>query len=826
MPEPVGVVKKEVGDGGCREIVGERHCKKDDISEGGNRGRGKAERWVTQTVKMVGVGGEGQRTAGGCTRSGEEEEEETELAGETLKGHVVKSTEHTGGEWKGGREGVPADSSAKHVVGDQRGRRTVADWEWSERRHCKKDEISERGNRGRGKAERWVTQRVKMCRRGRDRAENGGRAGDVLEVYEEGEEEKEEERGNRGRGKAERWVTQTVKMGRRGRGRAENGEWAGDVREGVYEEGEEEERGNRGRGKAERWVTQTVKMGRRGRGRAENGGWAGDVREGVYEEGEEEEEEEETELARRTWNGHVDGGRERVPADSSAKHVLGRVAGGQGREVGGVDGWARGRGGKLSVMDNGREGVPADSSAKHVLGDQGGRWTVAVGKSSERRHCKKDEISERGNRGRGKAERWVTQRVKMCRRGRDRAENGGRAGDVLEVYEEGEEEKEEEERGNRGRGKAERWVTQTVKMGRRGRGGAENGGWAGDGEEEEEEEETELARRTWNGHVDGGRERVPADSSAKHVLGRVAGGQGREVGGLGWLGGQTGWRVARGGRQVGWGGWVDRQDKMCHIKPTTGEGASAMKRRIPGGHAESASETCLDWPVTLQLRRMSEIVEGGGTADDGGEEKWPSELERLCDAKKRTYQKRKCYRGAREMRALGRREESGKRRRWREVRWQRGGREVAADGSGGIVGGGAAVLLAWQVQVTLQSECVTCRLEGRTVEGRVVTISGGRGLLMTVLRREMKDPSELERVCDAQKRTYQKRKGHREAREKRALGRREQSGKRRRWREVAEKMAEGGIHQLGGRRGWQGGGKEVAADGGVEWHGPAPGGRQ
>lgn len=81
-------------------------------------------------------------------------------------------------------------------------------------------------------------------------------------------------------------------------------------------------------------------------------------------------------------------------------------------------------------------------------------------------------------------------------------------------------------------------------------------------------------------------------------------------------------------------------------------------------------------------------------------------------------------------------------------------------------------------------------------------------------------------MCDAKKRTYQKRKGYGEAREKRALGRREQSGKRRRWREVAEKMAEGGIHQLGGRRGWQGGGKEVAADGGVEWHGPAPGGRQ
>ncbi|KAH8100435.1 hypothetical protein BXZ70DRAFT_907524 [Cristinia sonorae] len=78
--------------------------------------------------------------------------------------------------------------------------------------------------------------------------------------------------------------------------------------------------------------------------------------------------------------------------------------------------------------------------------------------------------------------------------------------------------------------------------------------------------------------------------------------------------------------------------------------------------------------------------------------------------------------------------------------------------------------------------------------------------------------SELERLCDAKKRTYQKRKGYGEAREKRALGRREQSGKRRRWREVAEKNGRGWHGSaLGGRRGWQGGGKEVAADGG--WSG-------
>ncbi|KAH8092255.1 hypothetical protein BXZ70DRAFT_909616 [Cristinia sonorae] len=157
---------------------------------------------------------------------------------------------------------------------------------------------------------------------------------------------------------------------------------------------------------------------------------------------------------------------------------------------------------------------------------------------------------------------------------------------------------------------------------------------------------------------------------------------------------------------------------MCDIKPTTGEGSSAMKRRIPGGHAASASETCLDWPVTHQLRRMSEIVEGGGTADDGGEEKWP----------------RRVTEGREKRGRLGggnSRERGGGGRKWQKngrgwhgsalggrQGWQGGGREVAADGSGGIVGGGAAVLLAWQVQVTLQSECVTHRLEGRTVEGQ------------------------------------------------------------------------------------------------------------
>ncbi|KAH8096977.1 hypothetical protein BXZ70DRAFT_908230 [Cristinia sonorae] len=144
-------------------------------------------------------------------------------------------------------------------------------------------------------------------------------------------------------------------------------------------------------------------------------------------------------------------------------------------------------------------------------------------------------------------------------------------------------------------------------------------------------------------------------------------------------------------------------------------------------------------------------LEGGGTADDGGEEKRPSELERLCDAKKRTYQKRKGYRRAREKRALGRREESEKRRRWRK--------------------------------------------------------SGGRGLLMTVLRREMKDASELEK-----KEGLPRGAGKEGAWAAGTVGKEEEvagSGRKngRGWHGSA----------LGGRRGWQGGGKEVAADGG--WSG-------